>query len=179
MVLCTVPYKQTGMEEYSFDAGEDFLFQDIFEDVEAETHQDSEESLNYNSPSTSSTVASQSKGKYKKHVLNKKEKESVIKSLKACDSEQLLHVVVDQLSTELHMTYYPEREELMICLLDSSEDEIKVVCSTLATSFIELYQKCSKGEGKVCQVSGRVAQSLLIIFARNARLINTVVVIND
>ena len=41
---------------------------------------------------------------------------------------QLLEIVVKRLSEEIHMQHYPEREELMISILDSSKEDGKNMC---------------------------------------------------
>ena len=46
------------------------------------------------------------------------------------------------------MQWYPESEELMISLLDSSECEMKTICTALAKTSITLYEKCDKGKEK-------------------------------
>ena len=45
--------------------------------------------------------------------------------------------VVDYLSDEPHMQQYPEREELMISLLDLSEGEMKTICTAFANTLGE------------------------------------------
>lgn len=56
--------------------------------------------------------------------------------------------VVKYLSEELHMQHYPEREELMISILDSSKEDMERICADLAHTFTELYIKCDKGKEK-------------------------------
>ena len=43
------------------------------------------------------------------------------------------------------MQYYPERQELMVSLLDSSEEEMERLCAGLVDTSIEPYDKCDKG----------------------------------
>ena len=89
-----------------------------------------------------------STSKRSKCQLNKKEREHVIQSLEVISGETLLDIVVNDLSTKVHMHHYQEREELMISLVDSSGEELKTICTGLAKSFIELYAKCDKGKEK-------------------------------
>ena len=46
------------------------------------------------------------------------------------------------------MQQYHEMEELMISLLDLTEGEIKTISSSLAKTFVVLYEMCDKGKGK-------------------------------
>lgn len=80
--------------------------------------------------------------------MNKKERERVVQSLQSVNRSLLLDTVVKHLSEELHMQHYPEREELLIALLDSSRDDLERICAGLADIFIDLYKKCDKGKEK-------------------------------
>ena len=129
-------------------------YQDIF--CDEQEYQDCEEMCNPDSiqcempqtSTTSATAASTGTGARKKHTLNKKKREQVIKALNAINSTDLLDMVVTQLSNELHMRHYCEREELFTSLLDSSTEELKSICSSLAATFVEIYRKCEKGKEK-------------------------------
>ena len=46
------------------------------------------------------------------------------------------------------MQCYPEREERLIALFDSSRDDMERICTGLADTFIKLYKRCEKGEEK-------------------------------
>ena len=82
------------------------------------------------------------------HTLNKKEREKVVTTLRTINGKLLLETVVKHLSEELHMQHYPEREQLMISILDSSKEDMERICAGLANTFIELYVKCDKGKEK-------------------------------
>ena len=72
----------------------------------------------------------------------------MINSLQTITGALLLDTVVNHLSEELHMQHYPEREELIMSLLDSSKEDMERICGGLAETFIELYMKCDKGKEK-------------------------------
>ena len=100
-------------------------------------------------PNTSNESQLQaSTSKRSKCQLNEKEREHVIQSLEVISGETLLDIVVNDLSTKMHMHHYQEREELMILLVDSSGEELKTICTGPAKSFIELYAKCDIGKEK-------------------------------
>ena len=46
------------------------------------------------------------------------------------------------------MQHYPEREQLLASLLDSSYDEIVIICAELANIFVCTYMKCDIGREK-------------------------------
>ena len=132
-------------------------FEDIFCDpalLEGEENTDGDfEELQQKSASTEPNKSTESQlqastSKRSKCQLNKKEREHVIQSLEVISGETLLDIVVNDLSTKMHMHHYQEREELMISLVDSSGEELKTICTGLAKSFIELYAKCDKGKEK-------------------------------
>ena len=143
---------------------EELLLDDCFEDIflEAEESTDgkshSEVLLDRTSvsvePETTLQKETQSESHVstscsrRKHTLNKKEREKVITSLQTVSGSLLLDTVVAHLSVELHMQHYPEREELLISLIDSSKEDMERVCAGLAEKFIELYIKCDKGKEK-------------------------------
>ena len=67
----------------------------------------------------------------------------MINMLQTLNGALLLDIVVKHLSEEQH---YPEREELMISILDSSKEDMERICAGLADTFIELYIKYDKGK---------------------------------
>ena len=71
----------------------------------------------------------------------------MIATLRTMNGE-LLETVVKRLSEELHMQHHPEREQLMISILDSSKEDMERICAGLADTLIELYMKCDKGKEK-------------------------------
>lgn len=138
-------------------------FEDIFESalLEAEenieksqseipahegTSESTEPAITLTAPDTGSS--SSCNRKRVQHALNKKEREKVINTLRIVNGQLLLEIVVKRLSEELHMQHYPEREELMISILDSSKEDMERICADLADTFIELYMKCDKGKEK-------------------------------
>ena len=68
----------------------------------------------------------------------------MIARLRSVSGALLLDQVVKQVPQELHMQHYPERAELLASLLDSCEEDLEKMCTSLAASFIELYNECSK-----------------------------------
>ena len=62
---------------------------------------------------------------------------------------KLLQGVVNHLSEEPHLQHFCERKELMTSHLDSSESEMKIVCTGLATTFIILYEKATRKENSM------------------------------
>ena len=148
---------------------EEILLEDCFEDIffestllEAEKNTDgpgeSQSELQVHEETSASTESvtkslshagssSSSSRKRAQHTLNKKEREKVINMLQTLNGA-LLDIVVKHLSEELHMQHYPEREELMISILDSSKEDMERICAGLADTFIELYIKCDKGKEK-------------------------------
>ena len=75
-----------------------------------------------------------------KHKLKKKEREKLIQGLKTASGEILLQRVVNCLSEEPHLQQNHERKELMI----SSEREMKIICDSLALTFITPYKKVTR-----------------------------------
>lgn len=78
--------------------------------------------------STSTTCTNTEKSKSK--CLNKKERDKILDGRKSLSDEIILDEVIKQLSEE-QLQHYPEREVLLLSLLDSSEPELKVVCHSL------------------------------------------------
>ncbi len=87
-------------------------------------HEESATTLNKKSAPGAGSSSSCSR-KRVQHTLNKKEREKVINALRTINGEFLLEIVVKHLSEELHMQHYPEREELMISILDSSKEDME------------------------------------------------------
>ena len=82
----------------------------------------------------------------KSKSLNKKEKAKLLEELRHISGVQLLDVVVKKLSGESHMQFYPEREQLLSSLLDSSGEEMAAICAGLADNFVCVYLNCDKGK---------------------------------
>ena len=52
------------------------------------------------------------------------------------------------LSMELHLFEFSERSELFIHLIDSSWDELILICEGLKNTFADLYLECDRGREK-------------------------------
>ena len=125
---------------------------DAEEATDGQSH--SEETSGGTEPNTASQKETQgstcgSSHKRSRHLLNKEERKRVVESLQAVSGGALLlNAVIKHLAEQLHMQHYPEREELLVSLLDSSEEEMERICAGLASMFIELYTKCDSGKEK-------------------------------
>lgn len=105
---------------------EDF-FEDIYSDLDfeecliKESQQDGAFSESSTALDKTSEPCHSSAGEHKRsrRLLNKKEREKLTNRLQQIDGPQLLDVVVKNLSEELHMQHYIEREDLLVSLLDS------------------------------------------------------------
>ena len=84
-------------------------------------------------------------------VLNKKERENLITGLRTISGVQLVNVVVEKLSHETHMQHFPEREQMLASLLDSSYEDLVTICAALSDIFVCTYIKCNKGREKYAQ----------------------------
>ena len=91
--------------------------------------------------------------------LNKKEKAKLLEELRHIPGVELLDVVVKKLSEESHMQFYPEREQLLSSLLDSSGEEMAAICAGLADNFVCVYLNCDKGKEKYARFQVRWHQS--------------------
>ena len=80
--------------------------------------------------------------------LLKKDKLSIASKLRAVDSHEQLLAVLQTLSKELHLFEFPERSEILIHLIDSSWDELKLICEGLKTTFADMYLECDRGREK-------------------------------
>ena len=80
--------------------------------------------------------------------LLKKDKLSIASKLRAVDSYEQLLAVLQTLSIELHLFEFPERSEILIHLIDSSWDELKLICEGLKTTFADMYLECDRGREK-------------------------------
>ena len=94
------------------------------------------------------TASSATASSRKIKSLNKKEKGKLLEELRCISGIQLLDVVVKKLSAESHMQFYPEREQLLSSLLDSSGEEMVAICAGLADNFVCTYLHCDKGKDK-------------------------------
>ena len=65
-----------------------------------------------------------------------------------CTFDAFIGIVIQKLSAEQHIQEYPEREELLISLIDSSWGEMEAICTSLRESFIDLYRNCKHGREK-------------------------------
>ena len=80
--------------------------------------------------------------------LLKKDKLSITSKLRGVDSHEQLLAVVQILSMELHLFEFSERSELLIHLIDSSWDELILICEGLKNTFADLYLECDRGREK-------------------------------
>ena len=154
-----VVYKLFNMEEVLLEEHfEDIFFESALEESTEEPHSEIQVPAHEKSTEPGTTLKEKSVSgagsssshsrKRVQHTLNKKEREKVIAALRTINGELLLETVVKCLSEELHMQHYPEREQLMISILDSSKEDMERICAGLADTFIELYIKCDKGKEK-------------------------------
>ena len=91
----------------------------------------------------------------------------MIKRLQSISGSLLLDTVTKHLSEELHMQHYPEREELLTSLIDSSRDDMERIGAGLANTFVELNIKCNKGKEKYGRFQVEWHQSIsLQVFIR-------------
>ena len=105
---------------------------------------DSEMIVNEKDSASTSNGVSSSRAK----ALNKKEKGKLIEELRAISGVQLVDAVVGKLSQESHMQLYPDRDELLALLLDSSGEEMVTICAGLGDNFVSTYMNCNKGKDK-------------------------------
>lgn len=121
---------------------EDLLNFDVFDEEPADT-------TDGHSEATTSTKA-KAPGPVKSSCkrLLKKDKLSIASKLREINSQKVLLGVLQTLSTELHLFEFPERSELLINLIDSSWDELQLICEGLKNVFIDLYLECDSGREK-------------------------------
>ena len=100
-------------------------------------HVDTDSEMIVNEKDSASTSNSVSSSRAK--TLNKKEKGKLLEELQAISGVQLVDAVVRKLSQESHMQFYPEREELLALLLDSSGEEMVTICAGLGDNFVCTY----------------------------------------
>ena len=136
-------------------------FEDIFSDpalLECEDSPDlqlhsscpQEEAVAHSEPLINKASTSQdSKGSCRAvKSLNKKERSKIVSKLRAISGVEVVKVVVEKLSREPHMEYYPEREQLLASLLDSSYEELVTICAKLSDMFVCTYITCDTGREK-------------------------------
>ena len=87
----------------------------------------------------------------KRTYLHKKEKTKLVYKLRGISVVQLLDVVVQKLSEDNHMQFYPERAQVMSSLLDSSYEKMIATCAGLADKFACTYLNCERGKEKYAQ----------------------------
>ena len=133
-------------------------FDDIFSDpalLECAENPDGDselrDELEVQASDSAQNSASSAKITRKRKSLNKKEKSKLVDELRGISGVQLLDVVVQKLSEDNHMHFYPERAQIMSALLDSSHEEMVTICAGLADMFVCTYLNCDRGKEKYAQ----------------------------